>query len=643
MKKIILILFFASVCVQTQVETRTLNNGNLILEDVPNVPEEIKKELKGYQNIRSASFRGFKPDNEGVFISTRFGDVGQLHVVDKPLGMRKQVTFFDEPIGSVSVQPNGELIAFTMDSGGSENAQIYVMNPENGRTVLVSDGESRNGSVLWSRDGEKIAFGTTRRNGASNDVWVMDYKYPEQAKMVFASPDGTSWTPSDWSKDSKKILLQNYISVTSSRIFIVDTETGESELVTNKEDSSNLALAFGASGRGFFFLTDQFGQFRQLAYKSLTNGRVKIISESIPWNIEGFAISKDRKRAAFTANEGGFSVLYLMDERSFKFKKVEMESKGLIGGIKFSDNGKKLGLSLNNAKSPSETHIVNLGKRNLDYLDVVQWTESEVGGLNTDDFVLPNLISFNSFDDLEVPAFIYKPEDIKEPVPVIITIHGGPESQYRPRFSSSIQQWVKRLGAAVIAPNVRGSNGYGKDYLKMDNGFKREDSVKDIGALLDWVKTQPDLDSDRVAVIGGSYGGYMVLASAVYYSDQLVGAVDRVGISNFVTFLENTEDYRRDLRRVEYGDERDPEMRAFLEKISPNNNVAEIDIPMLVVQGENDPRVPVTESEQVVEALRKEGKTVWYMNALNEGHGFRKKENSDVSQQVTLMFFEKYL
>lgn len=643
MKKIILILFLMSISIGAQVETRTLNNGNLILEDVPFVPEGIKKELKGYQNTRSASFRGFKPDNEGVFISTRFGDVGQLHVVDKPLGMRKQVTFFDEPIGSVSVQPNGELIAFTMDSGGSENAQIYVMNPENGRTVLVSDGESRNGSVLWSRDGEKIAFGTTRRNGASNDVWIMDYKYPEQAKMVFASPDGTSWTPADWSKDSSKILLQNYISVTSSRIFIVDTQTGESELVSNNEDSSNLALAFGASGRGFFFLTDQFGQFRQLAYKSLTNGRIKIISEAIPWNIEGFAISKDRKKAAFTANEGGFSVLYLMDARSFKFKKVEMKNKGLIGGIKFSDDGKKLGLSLNNAKSPSETHIVNLGKRNLDYLDVIQWTESEVGGLNTDEFVQPNLISFKSFDNLEVPAFIYKPKDVKEPVPVIITIHGGPESQYRPRFSSSIQQWVKRLGAAVIAPNVRGSNGYGKDYLKMDNGFKREDSVKDIGALLDWVKTQPDLDSDRVAVIGGSYGGYMVLASAVYYSDQLVGAVDRVGISNFVTFLKNTEDYRRDLRRVEYGDERDPEMRAFLEKISPNNNVAEIDIPMLVIQGENDPRVPVTESEQVVEALRKEGKTVWYMNALNEGHGFRKKENSDVSQQVTLMFFEKYL
>ena len=642
MKKIILILL-TSTFVHAQVETRTLNNGNLILEDVPYVPEEIRQELKGYQNIRSASFRGFKPDNEGVFISTRFGDVGQLHVVEKPLGMRKQLTFFDEPIGSVSVQPNGELIAFTMDSGGSENAQIYVMNPENGRTVLVSDGKSRNGSVLWSRDGDKIAYGTTRRNGASNDVWVMDYKYPDQAKMVFASPDGTSWTPADWSKDSKKILLQNYISVTSSRIFILDTETGEKELVTNEENSSNLALAFGASGRGFFFLTDQFGQFRQLAYKSLTNGRVKIISEEIPWNIEGFAISKDRKRAAFTANEGGLSVLYLMDARSFKFKKVEMDNKGLIGGIKFSNDGKKLGLSLNSAKSPSETYIVNLGKRNLEYLDVIQWTESEVGGLNTDEFVLPNLITFKSFDDLEVPAFIYKPKNIKEPVPVIITIHGGPESQYRPRFSSSIQQWVKRLGAAVIAPNVRGSNGYGKDYLKMDNGYKREDSVKDIGALLEWVETQPDLDSDRVAVIGGSYGGYMVLASAVYYSDKLVGAVDRVGISNFVTFLENTEDYRRDLRRVEYGDERDPEMRAFLEKISPNNNVTEIDIPLLVVQGENDPRVPVTESEQVVEALRNEDKTVWYMNALNEGHGFRKKENSDVSQQVTLMFFEKYL
>jgi dipeptidyl aminopeptidase/acylaminoacyl peptidase len=202
---------------------------------------------------------------------------------------------------------------------------------------------------------------------------------------------------------------------------------------------------------------------------------------------------------------------------------------------------------------------------------------------------------------------------------------------------------MAKLGVAIVVPNVRGSAGYGKTYLGLDNGFRREDSVKDIGALLDWIATQPDLDEDRVAVFGGSYGGYMVLASAVHYSDRLRAAVDIVGISSFVTFLENTQDYRRDLRRVEYGDERDPEMRAHLEKISPLNNVDKISVPMFVVQGENDPRVPVTESTQMVTALREQGNTVWYMNALNEGHGYRKKENRDIYQQATVLFLQQYL
>jgi dipeptidyl aminopeptidase/acylaminoacyl peptidase len=203
--------------------------------------------------------------------------------------------------------------------------------------------------------------------------------------------------------------------------------------------------------------------------------------------------------------------------------------------------------------------------------------------------------------------------------------------------------WLDKLGVAVVIPNVRGSSGYGKSYQSLDNGFRREDSVRDIGAVLDWIATRTDLDEERVAVFGGSYGGYMVLASAVHYSDKLKAAVDIVGISNFVTFLENTQDYRRDLRRVEYGDERDPAMRAYLEQISPLHNVEKIAFPMLIVQGENDPRVPVTESKQIVEALRRQGQTVWFMNALNEGHGYREKENRDIYQQVTVLFLKEHL
>jgi dipeptidyl aminopeptidase/acylaminoacyl peptidase len=276
-----------------------------------------------------------------------------------------------------------------------------------------------------------------------------------------------------------------------------------------------------------------------------------------------------------------------------------------------------------------------------------RWSYSEVGGLDTRTFVEPKLITYPTFDlkndrPRQIPAFVYRP-DREGPHPVIIHVHGGPEAQYRPSFNGVFQMWIAELGAAVIAPNVRGSTGYDSAYLELDNGLKREDAVKDIGALLDWIAEQPDLDETRVAISGGSYGGYMVLASAVHYSDRLRAGIDVVGISNFVSFLENTEEYRRELRRYEYGDERDPQMRAFLERISPLNNVEKIRIPMLVVQGQNDPRVPVSESEQIVRALREQGQEVRYIKALNEGHGFDRKENRDVYQQATLMFLQRYL
>jgi len=265
-----------------------------------------------------------------------------------------------------------------------------------------------------------------------------------------------------------------------------------------------------------------------------------------------------------------------------------------------------------------------------------------VGGLDASRFVVPELVEYPTFDGREIPAWIHKPRE-GGPHPVIIRIHGGPEGQARPVFSATYQLWVARLGAAVIQPNVRGSTGYGKTYVSLDDGFRREDAVRDIGALLDWIETQPDLDANRVVVYGGSYGGYMALASAVHYSDRLQGVIDNVGISNFVSFLENTQDYRRDRRRQEYGDERDPEMRAHLERISPLNNVSRISVPLFIIQGQNDPRVPVTEATQMVEALREQGGSVWYMNALNEGHGYRKRENRDLMQQAMMLFLEKHL
>jgi dipeptidyl aminopeptidase/acylaminoacyl peptidase len=644
-------LLILSAIASAEVTTTETNNGNLVMQDVPAIPAALVASLNRYQNVRSASFLDWTQDGNGIFVSTRFGDVNQVHRVGHAGGAREQITFFREPVSSLQRQPGGSKMVFTMDAGGSEFSQIFLLDPAgNEDAAMLTDGESRNNSVVWDRSGQWIAYLSTRRNGASNDVWMMDVSNPETARMVLASPDGTNWSASDFSGDNSKLLIGNYVGNADSRIYLLDIESGQMRLLAGdaEKPSSNFPVAFDREGTGFWFITDVKGDFRQLAWQSLEEGSEPlIVSADIPWNVEGGDISHDRKRGVFSVNVDGMSQVYLLDALSREYAPVSVIPTGLVGGMEFSPDDSRLGLTLNAAKTPSDSFVLQLGKGALEYGELERWTYSEVGGLDTDSFIEPELVHYPTFDSAsggpeKIPAWLYKPAG-EGPHPVIIVIHGGPEGQTRPTFSSTYQMWLAKLGVAIVLPNVRGSSGYGKHYMSLDNGFKREDSVRDIGALLDWVATRPDLDKNRVAVYGGSYGGYMVLASSVHFSDRLKAAVDVVGISNFVTFLENTQDYRRDLRRAEYGDEREPAMREHLLSISPLNHVDKISIPMLVVQGENDPRVPVTESQQMVDALRAQGQPVWYMKALNEGHGFRKKENRDVQQQAMMMFFEKYL
>jgi dipeptidyl aminopeptidase/acylaminoacyl peptidase len=633
------------------VQKSEANNGNLLMEDIPPIPQSVVADLNRYQNVRAAGFRGWDKDGSGIFISTRFGDVSQLHHVSHPGGARTQLTFFDEPVSGVSRQPGGSKMVFSMDAGGSEFSQIFLLDPSGVEDAqMLTDGESRNGAVVWDRTGEWIAYQSTRRNGASNDIWMMNISNPETAGIVLESPDGTWWGGADFSPDNRYLLVTNYVGNADSRIYLLDLESKDRLLLAGDPDnpSTNFPVSFDQQGSGFYYITDVNGDFRQLAWKSLEEGSDPVfITADIPWHIEDGAVSEDRSRMAFVVNENGFSRLYLFDPATRERKAVDSIPTGLVASLEFSPDGRRLGMTLNTSQTPSDSFVLELGAGALDYGELTRWTFSEVGRLDTDTFIMPELISFPTFDSNDggpeaIPAWLYQPVG-EGPHPVVISIHGGPESQARPTFSSTYQMWLQKLGAAVIVPNVRGSNGYGKHYMSLDNGFKREDSVKDIGALLDWIATQPQLDQDRVAVFGGSYGGYMVLASAVHYSDRLKAAVDIVGISNFVTFLENTQDYRRDLRRAEYGDERDPAMRKHLESISPLNHVDRMKVPMFVVQGQNDPRVPVTEAEQIVKALRSNGQRVWYMNALNEGHGYAKKENRDIYQQAVILFLREFL
>ena len=607
--------------------------ANLVVDGVPSVPESILAGLDRYRNTRSASLLGWIDD--GILIATRFGNTTQLHRVDAPLGMRRQITYFPEPVAGASVNPdpgrNG--FVYLKDTGGSEFYQMFWYDNANANSMLLSDGKSRYMGTSWSPSGQWLGYSTTERNGTDWDLHAKDLR---GGRMVLQQGEGTGWSIEDWSDDEGRVLISQYISVNESRLYELVMTTGERRRLL-----PDVTAAFGGArygpDRSVYFTSDMNSEFRRLHRLDLDGGAIKVLTESAPWDVESFAVSRDRRRVAYVLNEDGVSRLFARSLVDGAFVALPPLPRGIVSGLRFHPDSNRLGFTLRSATTPADAFSVDFRTRML-----TRWTRSELGGIDANRLVEPDLVRYPTFDGRSIPAFVYRPQGTG-PHPVIVSIHGGPESQSRPSFSSTTQYYVNELGAAVIYPNVRGSRGYGKTWLKLDNGRRREDSVRDIGALLDWIAEVPDLDADRVAVTGGSYGGYMVLASVVHYGEKLRAGIERVGISNFVTFLENTQAYRRDLRRVEYGDERDPDMRAFLTSISPLTHVDKITTPMLISQGQNDPRVPASESEQIVAALKKGDIPVWYVLAKDEGHGFRKKSNRDYLTAVTAMFVKRHL
>jgi len=614
------------------------DDGTQLLEGTPEVPEELKVQLQAYLGTRSASLRDLSADGKRVLIATRFGDTSQLHLVREPLGVRTQLTFGDEPVSDGRFVPGDDrAIVLSADVGGNEKHQIYRRDISTGRARMLTSGDSRTGDMLWSWDGKQLAYRSNARSAVDFDIWVSDGADPASARKVVEASG--YWQPLDWSRDGKKLLVGEEFSANESRVHLVDLGSGTvTALTPASPPSANHLALFSKSGKSVYIVSDREGEFNELYEVELADTTSwRPLTRDIPWDVQEMALSADGKTLAFVVNADGYDELRFLDTKSRKHKAVAGIPKGLVSGLRFARKAAVLGLTLAGATQVGDVYTYDLKRRKL-----TRWTESETGGLDPAELVEPTLVRYVTFDGAQIPAFYYRPAG-KGPFPVVIVAHGGPESQARPRFSISTQFLVAELGIAVIYPNVRGSAGYGKSYLLLDNGVKREDSVKDIGALLDWIAARPELDGDRVAITGGSYGGYMVLASLVHFGDRITAGVDRVGISNFVTFLENTGEYRRDLRRAEYGDERDPEMRAQLERISPLTRASEIRSALFVVQGANDPRVPASEAEQIVAAVRKAGQPVWYMLARNEGHGFRKKENRDLYLELYALFLKTHL
>ena len=626
-------LGFSSKSLAQQAPER-VQQGNLVMENIPAIPPQVRERLRQFQNVRSASFSDFAPDG-GIYILTRFGETNQIHHVAQPMGKRRQITFYDQRTGGVSVRPDesGQFL-FTRDVGGDEFFQGFLFDPATARSIQFTESGTRNQGLIWSRDGSRVAWASAGWEQPDYTLWVADPARPESRQALLQATGAT--VPLQWSPQGDQLLLGRYISINESRLFLLDLASGELRQINAEQQVAYGEARFSGEGRELFVISDAEAEFRRIIAIDLATDVQRVIVEHA-WDVQAMDLSADGSLLAYTVNAGGISELHLLDLARGQPLPVPELPLGLIGGVRFSADGRRLGFSHSEVRSPGDAWTLDLGSGQL-----TRWTESEVGGLDTSRFQAPELVHFESFDGLEIPAFIYRP-DGAGPHPVIISIHGGPEAQARPGFSSGFMYWVHELGAAVAVPNVRGSAGYGKTFVNLDNVFLRENSVFDIGALLDWIATQPDLDENRVVVYGGSYGGYMVLASLMHYSDRLAGGINIVGISNFVTFLENTAGYRRDLRRAEYGDERIPEVRAFLESISPANQAERIRAPLFIIQGANDPRVPASEAEQILQAVRGAGGNPWYLLALDEGHGFARQSNRDFQREAETLFLIEVL
>jgi dipeptidyl aminopeptidase/acylaminoacyl peptidase len=643
MKKIIVIFCVSVISMNMQAQQNIIPVAdNLVIENIPDLSTSYISDLKSYTESRSASLVSWHPIKKEMLITTRFGNSNQLHYIKMAGGDRRQISFFDEPVSDGVFEPTkGDYILFTKDIGGNEFSQIYRFDLTNNQVTLLTDGKkSQNGGIAWNHKGDKITYSSTQRNGQDRDIYLMDPLDPASNKLLVENTGG-GWGAEDWSTDDSKILISEGISANETRIYQFDIASGTKTRIlpeTDERATYNI-VGYSMDNKGIYITTNKESEYNRLAFYEFSTKKIEYISTPIPWNVNGANLSKDRSELIFITNENGYSKIYLLYTKTNLYTELPNIPKGVVSGRQWHNDGKSFAFSFGDYKTPSDVFEYTLATKKI-----TRWTESELGGMDVSTLQEPELITWKSFDGQMISGYLYKASKKFTGIrPVIISIHGGPEGQSLPIFLGRQNYMLNELGISIIYPNVRGSVGYGKTFLDADNGMKREDSVKDIGALLDWIKEQDDLDASRIMVTGGSYGGYMSLAVSFHYSAQIRCAIDVVGISHFNTFLKNTEAYRRDLRRVEYGDERDVDMAAHFEKISPLNHVDEIKKPLLIVQGGNDPRVPATEATQMKDRIKLNGGTVWFLMAKDEGHGFKKKNNIDYQFYATIEFIKKYL
>lgn len=641
MTRIHLAAFLAacSLCGSAAAANTRVERDNLVFENIPEPVGTLAEKLDRYLHAREASPLGFSPKGQ-LLIRTRFGDVDQLHLVERPAGARRQLTFLRDPIRQAAFSPDPFRSAYVYlkDSGGDEQTQLYYQRLGEPGAKILTDGKSTNSRPVWSNAGREVAFTSRASDGVSGDVYIVD---PEAGSLprLAVSGDGGAWYPLDWSPDDRKLLVLKYVSSLEAYLYVVDLSSGQKHEVDPAPTKVAIAGAkFSRDGQGVYLISDRDAEYLQLRYVNLFTSEKSAISARLSWDVGELAISRDGHYLAYVSNEAGVSKLNMLDLRTHQdLIPPKLPDAGIIDSLSFDAAGTRLAFGFEAPNRPRDAYVLDVETNRVE-----AWTTSEAGAVDLDKFVMPRLTQFPTFDRIDgrarqIPMYVYAPPSAG-PHPVLIVLRGGRGAQFRPGFDPWLQFVVNELGIAVIAPNVRGSSGYGKNYTGLADGQLREDSVKDVGALLVWLGLQSALDAKHVVVSGDAYGGYLTLAALVNFSERLRGGVDMAGISDFVSFLAAAAPIHQNERRAVYGDERDPDMRAYLRRISPLTNAERISRPLLVVHGKNDPQVPLDQSQQIVSRLRAKGGDVWYLQANDEGHGFMKRPNRDAYYRTFAQF-----
>jgi len=635
---LLLVIVALSVAVKAQDEF-VKPGADLEMEGIPPIPKSLATDVGRYTRIYGLPLAGWAPDKREIWVKS-ISQLTHISSIGSPGEKPKTIKhIFGLGIYDVYIQPQGHYLIYNQDKDGTEKYQMHLYDLQSGKNTLLSDSNARDTEFVWSNNGEQLAYSSTI-GGKGISLYLITPLKPESKRLLVKSDDNYMKAYA-WSPDDKLIVYCEFMSMDASKLWVINVETGVKTLLSDQSSNEDYHSfpRFSKDGKGVYVKTNYRSEVNRIAYVNLETRRYEFLKTDEKWDVEEFQLSPDGKSMAFSVNEDGVSRLYIYDIAAKRKKAIAGLPLGVISGLAWNRASIDCAFNFKSPKTPNDIYSVAAATGAVE-----RWAQSYSNGMDLDQFPTPELVRWKSFDGRTISGFMYRPSrQYPGKRPVIIDLHGGPSEQVRPGYLYADNYLVNALGVVKIYPNYRGSRGYGKTFVKLDNGLRREDAIKDISALLDWIRSRPDLDPERIVVQGASYGGFMALSVATRHNDRIRASIIEYGISEWISFINNPDVNARDLWRAEYGDERNPQVRDYLIRLSPLYSINQNQKPMFLIHGSKDPRVPVQQAEAILSAMKQTQIPIWHLFGKNEGHGFRKFTNWEIRTLAIILFIQEHL